>query len=352
MLIRRPILLVGSVPLRSAQAVFEQVGTRLGEGCASCPDGETGERLRWIGWSLERIARRPEIVVTGQLEIGGAVPQTVKFLDIAPNVDAAAIDFRPMGYACEAISSYADFVSMRNAGKIPAGMRFQVSMPSPFALTLLLGGSDAVLTAIERAYQGEIADIIAAIPGDDLTIQWDLAIETHNTELERYPTKGENLPPLPIGWSLERALVAAARAIDFIPSTVNVGIHLCYGDPGGHHLLEPADASVMIEIANGLTTRAQRKIDYIHFPVPIERDDKPYFAPFQALKLDPATQIYLGLVHQEDEVAGAKRRMTTASEFVTGYGIATECGLGRIEPAIIPRLLDLHREVSELDLVG
>ncbi len=41
-----------------------------------------------------------------------------------------------------------------------------------------------------------------------------------------------------------------------------------------------------------------------------------------------------------------RRRLATAQKYVTGFGIATECGFGRRPQATIPELLRLHREVA------
>jgi hypothetical protein len=53
----------------------------------------------------------------------------------------------------------------------------------------------------------------------------------------------------------------------------------------------------------------------------------------------------LGLVHHTDGVAGTRARMATADKFVSEYDVATECGFGRRDPATIPDLLRIHREV-------
>ena len=83
-------------------------------------------------------------------------------------------------------------------------------------------------------------------------------------------------------------------------------------------------------------------------PVPRERDDDPYFAPLQNLAQQDGTELYLGLVHLSDGIDGARRRMAAAGRFVTDYGIATECGLGRRPAETIPALLALHRDVAAL----
>ena len=58
------------------------------------------------------------------------------------------------------------------------------------------------------------------------------------------------------------------------------------------------------------------------------------------------TEIYLGLIHHEDGVAGALRRAATASRVVAEFGVATECGFGRGPRERTEALLDLHEQVA------
>src|SRR2546428_276832 len=45
--------LVGSVPLASAEAVFQAVAGAIGDRLRRIPDGETGPRADWIVWELQ-----------------------------------------------------------------------------------------------------------------------------------------------------------------------------------------------------------------------------------------------------------------------------------------------------------
>jgi hypothetical protein len=47
------------------------------------------------------------------------------------------------------------------------------------------------------------------------------------------------------------------------------------------------------------------------------------------LQLGAATELYLGLVHAQDGVEGAKRRVEAAKKFVPTFGVASECGISR-----------------------
>jgi hypothetical protein len=79
----------------------------------------------------------------------------------------------------------------------------------------------------------------------------------------------------------------------------------------------------------------------LHLPVPKDRTDDAYFAPLKGLQLAAGTQLYLGLLHEDDE-AGDKTRAAAARRSVADFGVATECGWGRKDPARVPGLIATH----------
>ncbi len=81
-------------------------------------------------------------------------------------------------------------------------------------------------------------------------------------------------------------------------------------------------------------------------PVPVDRSDAAYFAPLRNLRLRPETKLSLGLIHDQDGVWGAAKRIASAEQFVHDFSIATECGFGRRAPETIPGLLRLHAELA------
>jgi hypothetical protein len=142
-------------------------------------------------------------------------------------------------------------------------------------------------------------------------------------------------------------LVASiARASAHIPPDAELGLHLCYGDRGHRHIIEPKDTKLMVELTNNLVAAIKHPIAWVHMPVPRGRDDAAYFAPLDGLKMVRGTELYLGLVHRTDGVGGALRRIAAAKQVVSDFGVATECGFGRRPPETIPALIDLHREVA------
>lgn len=334
----RSIHLCGSVPLASATEVFESVASELGGRIARIPDGETGDRLDWLQCQSRYLRACP-----GLTEIVSESPYRGKQIQyrVKPGVDAATLDLGPLGYASTAIASYLEFTALKRAGRIPAATQFLVCLPTPLACVRVHIANEskvALEPRYEAAMRGEIAAMLTAIPATELAIQWDVAVEFSIIE-----TRAAHFEDR-VGGVIERL---AAR-IDEIPIGVRAGIHLCYGDSGHKHFKEPEDSTKLVEVANGVIARVRRALDWIHLPVPRNRDDAAYFAPLRALKLRAGTELYLGLIHLTDGIEGAKRRIAAAQAAMSEFGVATECGFGRRDPQSITRLLKLHREVSEL----
>jgi methionine synthase II (cobalamin-independent) len=131
-----------------------------------------------------------------------------------------------------------------------------------------------------------------------------------------------------------------------VPDDVELGLHLCYGDVGAKHFVEPKDAAWMVEFANALTKAVPHKLAYIHMPVPIERSDDAFHAPFRDLALGDGTELFLGLVHAKGGVAGTKARLDAARRYVPKFGIATECGMARARSEDTVRtLLKIHADI-------
>jgi methionine synthase II (cobalamin-independent) len=131
-----------------------------------------------------------------------------------------------------------------------------------------------------------------------------------------------------------------------VPIDVELGFHLCYGDWEAKHFVEPADTGKLTEFSNLLAASIDRPIAYIHMPVPIDRSDDAYFEPLLKLALSPDTELFLGLVHS-DGVEATRKRIETASKYVSDFGIATECGIARCRtPELVRTLLNIHADAS------
>lgn len=326
---------VGSIGLDSVDEVFRTCGRLLGRRLKRLPDGEPGGRRLWISWQVPLLRASPFLKPIG--EDMALVP-----LELAPGVTPAEIHFGELGYCREARISYQDFCAARDRGDIPRDVRFQVSLPTPMAVigSFVRGeGMFPVLAAYERAMIAEVQSICAAIPHDDLTIQWDVCIE-----MVAWDGQPSIVPPME---NKEHIIPPSlAKLCDAIPADVEVGIHLCYGDYDAKHFIEPVDAGALVSLANTIAGAAEHPLAYVHMPVPIARDDDAYFEPFSDLKLDRDTDIYLGLVHADGSEA-TDRRIATASKYVPEFGIATECGIARQRTVeLVESLIRIHAESS------
>ena len=338
----RGVHLVGSVPLANAEEVFRTTSEVLGARLRRIPDGETGQRATWIGWHQQVFASHPAFEPDPtDSDLFGR-----QHYRLRSGVDAREIGFGPLGYADAARASYAVFSQLREQGVIPRRCRFQVSLPTPLApVNAHVASRDR--SVVEPLYEArmldEVAQMVAAIPPDQLALQWDVAPEMTIWE-------GVSRPHFP---DVKPGIVARlVRLAQSIPDQVELGYHLCYGDRGHRHTVEPTDTASCVAVANGVSAVVRRPIQWIHLPVPIERDDDAYFAPLRELRLHPETELYLGLVHIRDGVEGSRRRIAAASRVVREFGVATECGMGRRPPERggapdrLRELLQIHAEVA------
>lgn len=332
--------LVGSVGLEDAATVFRTVSDTLGDCCSRIPDGETGARGYWVRWQLQSFEASPAFTSKVITETRDGFKDNLKraFFNLDPAIDPATYEMGDLGYAVAALESWAAFQALQESGEIVADARFQVSLPTPMALIQSFVQPEDRLAAepiVERAMLRDLDAIQAKIPADRLSIQWDVCFEILGAD---------GGPPLPYADAVDGSVDRVHRLCSRVAAGVDLGIHLCYGDPGHKHIVEPPDLRVSVAFANGIAG-GSRQIDFIHMPVPKDRADDAYYAPLKDLSLPAETDLILGLVHMTDGVDGARQRMAAADRYVTDYDIATECGFGRRDPATIPDLLALHREL-------
>ena len=343
----RGALLTGSVNFDDAEKTMRTVAEILGAHVARIPDGEVGKRFHWIMFQPDVLGQAPGIERVGAEPIPFAAGLDARPLRIADGVDPAGIELPPLGYADAARESYAIFVRLREEGVIPAGIRFQVSLPTPVAvISSFFSGEDRI--AIEPVYAdallGELEQILEEIPHEDLAIQWDVASEMGI--LEGASGYGTVMQGWWTGGVLGGIVARLAALVDAVPPEVEVGIHLCYGDAGEKHFVEPADTANLVRVANAVLAAAGREPSWLHLPVPISRDDEAYFAPLAELAGVP--ELYLGLVHREDGAEGARARIAAAQKVLDRpFGVATECGIGRAPEGTTEGILRTHVEVSD-----
>jgi hypothetical protein len=344
---RKPIVhFVGSIPLPDAETVFRTLSAAAGPYLKRLPDGETGIRKTWIRFLQQVLADNPAIEVAHDVppfkftQWDGKLIREISRLRVRPGMvpDPATIH---TGYADMALESWQLFERLQRDGAIPAGVKFQVSLPTPIAPVynnMVPADRPKILPALTRHLIGEVAAIARAVPQDRLAVQWDVCQEV--LAWEGYYDKG------PVDFR-DETIAVLTEIGDAVPAAIELGYHLCYGSPQDEHCVQPQDAAVMVEIVNRVVAGVQRPIQFFHLPVPQPRSDDAYFAPLADLKLKPGTELYLGLVHRDD-AAGDAARLAAARRYARVDGVATECGMARGDPARFAALLAAHAKTAEL----
>jgi hypothetical protein len=329
--------LVGSIGLDTVDEVFQSVGKALGPYLRRIPDGEVGGRKLWISWQYPLLRASTYL----RPDPSGAVRPTNRFplLTLAEGVKPSDVHFGELGYAREARASYLDFVAARQNGPLPKEIRFQVCLPTPFAVVssvVVPAACDCVEAAYEKAMIVEVAAVCRHIPHKDLCIQWDVCNEMVIWDGQPSDAVPSNVPH-------EKIIERMQRLGNAVPEDVELGLHLCYGDFGARHFVEPKDAAKMVDFANTLARSIKHKLAYIHMPVPIDRRDDDFHRPLRNLKLGNGTELFLGVVHAKDGIEGTRARIAAARQHVPQFGIATECGMARARSEETVRsLLKIH----------
>ena len=319
--------------------MFRTLSAVAGPHLKRLPDGETGIRKTWIRFLQGVLADNPAIEVADVppfkfIQWDGKLLREIPRLRIKPGATPDPATFET-GYARMAIESWAVFDRLQQAGVIPAGVKFQISLPTPIAPTynnMVPADRAGLLPALTQHFIGEVETIAQALPNDRIAIQWDVCQEV--LAWEGYYEPG------PVDIHTE-TIDVLTKIGDAVPSAIELGYHLCYGSPADEHMVQPKDAGIMTEITGATAAGVKRPIQFFHLPVPKPRTDDAFFAPLETLRLGPRTELYLGLVHHDDD-AGNATRLAAARRHVRVDGVATECGMARGDPARLPALLAAH----------
>ncbi|KAL8742271.1 MAG: hypothetical protein Q9190_005223 [Brigantiaea leucoxantha] len=325
---------IGSVCLPDTTATFRRLSNSLPGRLRRLPDGEPGKRRNFVVFQRDIFNESPFV----QAPFPPGSSETSPSLE--PTTESPPIKLLPLEYDDFALASYGEFSKLRAEGIIPQGVRFQVSLPTPVNV---LGNlvKPAWMARVEPLYEDALLTILRNIqdniPAHDLAIQWDMASEF--AYLEGAASSPAWFSPVKEG--LVQRVLKCAAAVD---RDVSLGFHLCYGDLGHKHFVEPKDTALLVEFANMLSKGVQRPVDWFHMPVPKSRLDLDYFSPLKGLQIKDA-ELFLGLLHPRDE-KDTRSRIDAASRFVTTFGLATECGLGRSSEADLDSILDIASKVK------
>jgi hypothetical protein len=339
----------GSVNLDDAESVMREIASRVPSGLRRIPDGETGDRGNWIFFQFQKFAQLPWLVPARPPGAAEGDYELVPLLRLADGADPRQVSWPDLGYADAYLGSYQVFAALRQQGAIPAGVRFQVEYPTPMASIsayIVPEQQQALLDSYERAMFADLGRLLAAVPADEVAVQWDVAVEFGTLE-EAFAPGGAQ--------AFDAIIAALARCVDQVPAGVPVGLHLCYGDYGHQHFMQPESLALQVRVLNAVTAAAGRPVSFVSFTVPQDQREESYFAPLTGLAADPATELNFALVpyHPAKQAPGTtddQVRLIDAALAVSpggprDWGICTECGMGRVSREDIPALLDLHGQI-------
>eukprot|EP00746_Dinoflagellata_sp_MGD_P000076 gnl/MRDRNA2_/MRDRNA2_100141_c0_seq1.p1 gnl/MRDRNA2_/MRDRNA2_100141_c0~~gnl/MRDRNA2_/MRDRNA2_100141_c0_seq1.p1 ORF type:complete len:750 (+),score=175.21 gnl/MRDRNA2_/MRDRNA2_100141_c0_seq1:57-2252(+) len=342
----------GSLGYSSTEQAFSALGQCIG--CRACriPDGETGKRHKWITWQREVFEQ------SAQFEVSFSYTNRdgTHFEMFRPKVPPSSLEMS-LGYAQFALESFATFRKFRDQGKIPSGIRFQVSLPTPTAILTVFVDREyraAVAPALQRAMAQDVKEICANIPENELAIQWDVAVEVIGFEgggvAPRYP-----LHIVPKGDIIEKTAEEIATLSNPIPEAIELGVHFCYGSANAKNSMrravQPQDLKVSVAFANRTLQHCKRHVNWLHMLSPEDRFDNAWFEPLADLADGP--EILLGVIHLDDGVPGAVARTFAARKYLVSsrrLGIAAECGLGGLMeygPEQMNAMLETHAAVVD-----
>ena len=326
------VLFVGSVPGETVEDVLRRCAGAVGDRAFAFPDGELGARQMWVGAIGElAYSKHPglERLPDTKLPFGSYRPreEQVSFDDVYP-------------YARYAIESYRTFRRLRDAGEIPEGARFQVSLPTAHAAIVAYFPDverwPELFLAWSQAMRKGYDDILAEVPAEDLVIQLDYC-----TEFTDIAGVMDDTTDFNVDRSAEDRLAAHTDAgylapmTSNLPEEVTLGFHICLGTWPHWPLAPQEDLGVVVEAANRLVANTPRRVDFLHLPVVADAGEA-YFAPLRNLTAGP--KVFLGL-ECRDGADALRRRSEAASASGQDFGIAHFCGYGREDAHRIDELL-------------
>src|SRR5262245_3696640 len=324
------LFLAGSLPVETAEQAFRLVGGPLGRWLSFMPDGEVGDRNFWVVTIAYRVFNgHPELET-----IRRPAPDEngVEWWRSRGHHDLFAFRVRPgikrvrfgdpgwrLGFARDAVNSYALFRYMRKEGVVPAHVRFQVCMPLTYSAVFSFFSPedlDRVVPGVTEAFRAEVAKIVELIPAEDLAIQWDLAMEHRMIENKL----GESTDA---GIREAQRVLAPASEIP-IPESVSLGYHACFGTLNGWPSRQPGSLDSTVLLMNAAVAASNRRVDFLHIPTLGSAADE-FFAPLTDLKADGA-KIYMGTIHHLHGPQGMKGQIDTIRKYISDFGLSAPCG--------------------------
>ena len=339
---KRAAHLVGSIPAATTDEAIGLALERLGPLLRTVPDGETGERSRWIVHIMLALRSHPELELVRDGEWSDYKDATLYRVRRGHRLRGESLRF---GQSESALESHAVFTRLRDQLGLP-GLTFQVGIPSDLDMAAFTLGPVSGLRHRRPFTEATLAEITRVHErlGDDAVFQLEMPVEL--VMLSGVPS--------PVQPALARYLGSGiARLARRSPQGCRFGLHLCLGDLGHHALGRMRSARPMVHLINAIVRAwpPGRGLEYVHAPfaagVEPPVTDPNWYAPLAELRLPSSVRFVAGFAH-EDQPLEEQRALRTVIEQRVGrlVDIAAACGLGRMTPATAEAVMSRMEELT------
>jgi len=316
---------VGSIPAATAEEAMTEAVGELGPFLRALPDGETGDRDRWIAGTIEGFRRNPDLVVRREGDWSDYKRQLNYSVRRGHRLTGEDLDvrlYRPFR------DSRGIFQRLRaDSGR--TDLAFQVGVPGDFDLAMFTLGPLRALRhrgAFTAATVREVARIHAEA-GVDVVFQLEMPAELVLV------TKAPRVLRGVLASLMARGV---ARLIDRSPQDARFGVHLCLGDLGHKALGRMRDADPVVRLANAIASAwpAGHPLEYLHAPLAAGENPPPldpaFYRPLARLRLPERTRFVAGFLHERRSIDQVRRILEMVeSQYGRSVDVAAACGLAR-----------------------
>ena len=265
--------LPGDSPLEALDLAYSTVGPYL----RSVPDGETGERRKWVIAVFDMMRRHPDVAVAK--DYGGTYDTSADDRHVDPAAGGGnwsdfdhiprlklkrpwkrpRPEFIDAGILSSFEAGYPAFRAARDRAGTPE-QAFQVGAPGDFDMAVCCFGPQVVLSkrSFTDAIVREITDVRRRA-GDDVVFQLEIPWQL-------YPVSAvpERLRPAAAGYFAR----AMARLVRRCPPGTRLGIHLCLGDMHHRSVVQLVDLEPVVLVANRIAEKWPDgyPLEFMHLP--------------------------------------------------------------------------------------